>query len=84
MSVSLLLIVRQEHRRIHLQNDVLFECHIKEIFKVLLKPAISPTNRNWAEIADINNKNQVSALSYFADTVNVSEFPLTLDNAAEY
>jgi hypothetical protein len=40
MSVSLLLIVRQEQRSIHLQNDVLFECHIKEIFKVL-KPAIS-------------------------------------------
>jgi hypothetical protein len=41
MSVSLLLIVRQEQRSIHLQNDVLFECHIKEIFKVL-KPAIAP------------------------------------------
>jgi hypothetical protein len=34
---------------------------------------ISPTNRNSAQIADINNKNQVSAWFNFADTVNVSQ-----------
>jgi hypothetical protein len=35
-----------------------------------------PTNRNSAQIADINNKNQVSALSYFADIVNLSAFSI--------
>jgi hypothetical protein len=37
---------------------------------------ISPTNRNSAQIADINNKNQVSAWFNFADTVNVSAFSI--------
>jgi hypothetical protein len=37
---------------------------------------ITPTNRNSAQIADINNKNQVSAWFNFADTVNVSAFSI--------
>jgi hypothetical protein len=46
------------------------------IFFEVLKPAIPPTNRNSAQIADINNKNQVSAWFNFADTVNISAFSI--------
>jgi len=33
----------------------------------------SPTNRNSAQIADINYKNQISCVFIFADTVNISQ-----------
>ena len=49
-------------------------------FKSVLKLAISPTNRNSATITDITNKNQVSALSNFADTVNISQGKHLLNN----
>jgi len=46
---------------------------VKTNYLRLLNFAITPTNRNSAQIADINNKNQVSALLYFADTVNIPQ-----------
>jgi hypothetical protein len=40
---------------------------------LFLNLLLSPTNRNSAKIADINNRNQVSCVLIFTDTVNLSK-----------